>query len=95
MIGTHQYSCTYQPNHYFQQFYQSIPLKDVCLEAKDHTGQVSKEDREQREAIRSAGQKPQPLTAGVPVAIFVNKKTGKVEARRGTSETATLDYIFK
>ena len=56
---------------------------------------MPKEDREQREAIRSAGQKPQPLTAGVPVAIFVNKKTGKVEARRGTSETATLDYIFK
>ena len=33
-----------EPNCYFQQFYQSIPLKDVCLEAKDHTGQVSKEN---------------------------------------------------
>ena len=47
-----------EPNHYFQQFYQSIPLKDVCLEAKDHTGQVSKEDREQREQDFREGKFP-------------------------------------
>lgn len=40
---------------------------------------MPKEDREQREAIRSAGQKPQPLTAGVPVAIFVNKRLEKLK----------------
>ena len=33
-----------EPNHYFQQFYQSIPLKDVCLEAKDHTGHLQTSD---------------------------------------------------
>lgn len=47
-----------EPNHYFQQFYQNIPLKDVCLEAKDHTGQVSKEDREQREQDFREGKFP-------------------------------------
>lgn len=47
-----------EPNHYFQQFYQSIPLKDVCLEAKDHTGQVSKEDRENREREFREGKFP-------------------------------------
>ena len=47
-----------EPNRYFQQFYQNIPLKDVCLEAKDHTGQVSKEDREQREQDFREGKFP-------------------------------------
>ena len=47
-----------EPNHYFQQFYQGIPLKDVCLEAQDHTGQVSKEDREQREQDFREGKFP-------------------------------------
>ncbi|MBQ7178783.1 MAG: DEAD/DEAH box helicase, partial [Victivallales bacterium] len=39
----------YRPNDYFQNFYKSILLGTAKLEAKDHTGQVSKEDREQRE----------------------------------------------
>lgn len=38
-----------KPNAFFQNFYQSIPLGGINLEAKDHTGQVAKEDREQRE----------------------------------------------
>lgn len=38
-----------KPNAFFQQFYQSVPLKGLCLKAEDHTGQVSKELREQRE----------------------------------------------
>ena len=38
-----------RPNSFFQDFYKSIPTTDVNLEAKDHTGQVSKEEREQRE----------------------------------------------
>lgn len=47
-----------EPNCFFQQFYQSIPLKDVCLEAKDHTGQVTKEEREQREQDFREGKFP-------------------------------------
>ena len=39
----------YNPNKYFQHFYQSIPFGEVNLEAKDHTGQVDKEEREKRE----------------------------------------------
>ncbi len=39
----------FKPNEFFQDFYKSIPLQNVNLEAKDHTGQVSKEEREQRE----------------------------------------------
>ena len=38
-----------QPNKFFQEFYKSIPSKGCTLAAKDHTGQVSKEDREIRE----------------------------------------------
>lgn len=38
-----------KPNKYFQNFYESIPLRETNLEAKDHTGQVPKADREQRE----------------------------------------------
>ena len=39
-----------RPNTYFQNFYKNIPLGSVVLEAKDHTGQVPKEEREKREA---------------------------------------------
>lgn len=39
----------YKPNAYFQNFYKHIPLKEVVLEAKDHTGQVPKIEREERE----------------------------------------------
>lgn len=46
------------PNRYFQQFYQNIPLKDVCLEANDHTGQVPKEIREEREQNFREGKFP-------------------------------------
>ena len=47
-----------EPNRYFQQFYQNIPLKDVCLEANDHTGQVPKEIREEREQNFREGKFP-------------------------------------
>jgi superfamily II DNA/RNA helicase len=46
------------PNEYFQHFYQSIPLGTVNLEAKDHTGQVSKEEREKREQEFREGKFP-------------------------------------
>lgn len=39
----------YVPNTYFQNFYKNIPLVGLKLEAKDHTGQVPKEDRINRE----------------------------------------------
>lgn len=38
-----------KPNKFFQDFYMSIPANNVVLEAKDHTGQVTKEERERRE----------------------------------------------
>ena len=38
-----------EPNLFFQHFYQNIPIGQVNLEAKDHTGQVDKEEREKRE----------------------------------------------
>ncbi|MDR0891220.1 MAG: hypothetical protein LBN24_01210 [Mediterranea sp.] len=38
-----------QPNRYFQEFYRSIPQGEVNLVSKDHTGQVEKKDREERE----------------------------------------------
>ncbi len=47
-----------QPNAYFQNFYQSIPLEDVHLEAKDHTGQVGKIQREKREQQFREGEFP-------------------------------------
>lgn len=37
------------PNPYFQDFFKSIPLVGLALEAKDHTGQVPKEERIKRE----------------------------------------------
>lgn len=46
------------PNRYFQQFYKHIPLEGVNLEAKDHTGQVPKEERELREQQFREGQFP-------------------------------------
>ena len=49
----------FKPNTYFQEFYKSIPLGTTLrLEAKDHTGQVSKEDREQREKDFREGKFP-------------------------------------
>lgn len=39
----------YTPNKYFQDFYKNISLSGVNLEAKDHTGQVAKDERELRE----------------------------------------------
>lgn len=48
----------YKPNKYFQDFYKNIPLKDVILEAKDHTGQVPKTDREEREQQFRNGEFP-------------------------------------
>lgn len=48
----------YKPNKYFQAFYKSIPLTDVNLEAKDHTGQVPKEERELREQQFRNGEFP-------------------------------------
>lgn len=40
---------SYKPNKYFQDFYKNIPLAGIRLEAKDHTGQVTKEERIIRE----------------------------------------------
>lgn len=36
-------------NEFYKHFYQTIPLGDCTLEAKEHTGQVNKEEREKRE----------------------------------------------
>lgn len=47
-----------KPNRYFQDFYRNIPLTDVKLEAKDHTGQVPKEERELREKQFREGEFP-------------------------------------
>lgn len=49
---------SYKPNRYFQHFYKNIPLQDVNLEAKDHTGQVPKDEREQREQQFRNGEFP-------------------------------------
>lgn len=48
----------YKPNAYFQNFYKYIPLKDIVLEAKDHTGQVPKAEREEREKQFRGGEFP-------------------------------------
>lgn len=48
----------YAPNKYFQEFYKGIPLSDVNLEAKDHTGQVAKDERELREQQFRNGEFP-------------------------------------
>ncbi len=47
-----------KPNTYFQNFYSNIPLTGLNLEAKDHTGQVQKEERELREQQFREGQFP-------------------------------------
>ena len=49
---------TFKPNTFFQDFYKNIPLGTLNLEAKDHTGQVSKTDREQREIDFREGRFP-------------------------------------
>lgn len=48
----------YIPNKYFQNFYKNIPLSTINLEAKDHTGQVSKDVREKREQQFRNGEFP-------------------------------------
>lgn len=48
----------YTPNKYFQEFYKQIPMANVKLEAKDHTGQVSKSEREERERQFRNGEFP-------------------------------------
>ena len=47
-----------RPNKYFQDFYRSIPAGSVTLEAKDHTGQVPKVERELREKQFREGEFP-------------------------------------
>ena len=47
-----------QPNHYFQQHYKNLSTDNGCFEAKDHTGQVSKEERELREQQFREGEFP-------------------------------------
>ena len=47
-----------KPNTYFQNFYKSIPAGTVTLEAKDHTGQVPKVERELREKQFREGEFP-------------------------------------
>lgn len=46
------------PNKYFQAFYMSIPAGTITLEAKDHTGQVPKVERELREKQFREGEFP-------------------------------------
>lgn len=48
----------YTPNKYFQNFYKNIPLSSINLEAKDHTGQVPKDVREERERQFRNGEFP-------------------------------------
>jgi superfamily II DNA/RNA helicase len=48
----------YTPNKYFQNLYKNIPLSGVNLEAKDHTGQVPKAEREEREQQFRNGEFP-------------------------------------
>ncbi len=48
----------YTPNKYFQNFYKSIPHSKINLEAKDHTGQVPKDEREKREQQFRNGEFP-------------------------------------
>ena len=85
-----------------------IPTPEELSELNKHLGALQsiffyhedivampQDERELRDAAKKNGQSLPPLTAGVPVAIYVNKKTGTVEARRGTSESSVLDYIFK
>ena len=48
----------YKPNRYFQRFYKNIPISEVALEAKDHTGQVQKAVREEREQQFRDGEFP-------------------------------------
>ena len=47
-----------KPNKYFQAFYMNIPAGTVSLEAKDHTGQVAKDERELREKQFREGEFP-------------------------------------
>ncbi len=47
-----------KPNKYFQDFYMKIPAGTVTLEAKDHTGQVPKVERELREKQFREGEFP-------------------------------------
>ena len=47
-----------KPNRFFQEFYRSIPSGDINLEAKDHTGQVPKDVRIQREEQFRNGEFP-------------------------------------
>lgn len=47
-----------QPNRYFQHLYQSVETERGLYEAKDHTGQVSKEERELREQQFRDGEFP-------------------------------------
>ncbi|MBO6237531.1 MAG: DEAD/DEAH box helicase, partial [Bacteroidales bacterium] len=47
-----------KPNKYFQAFYMNIPAGTVALEAKDHTGQVPKTERELREKQFREGEFP-------------------------------------
>lgn len=45
-------------NKFYRDFYHSIPLENCVLEAKEHTGQVSKEEREEREVEFREGKFP-------------------------------------
>lgn len=49
---------SYKPNTYFQNFYKNIPSSEINLQAKDHTGQVPKEERELREQQFRNGEFP-------------------------------------
>ena len=51
-------SMSKQPNKYFQQHYKNLDTERGLYEAKDHTGQVSKEEREIREQQFRDGEFP-------------------------------------
>lgn len=57
-IRTLNSSIEFKPNTYFQNFYKRIPHDNLVLEAKDHTGQVPKQERIDREAQFGLGQFP-------------------------------------
>lgn len=56
IVGAHRVAM--RPNSYFQGFYKHIPHQGLVLEAKDHTGQVSREERARRESEFREGKFP-------------------------------------
>jgi ATP-dependent helicase YprA (DUF1998 family) len=47
-----------RPNQFFQQFYQTVATQTAGIEAREHTAQVSYEDRQRREEAFRQGRLP-------------------------------------